>query len=125
MKEDLQELLRVARRKLQRASGIPLTADERLEERRLAQIEEMDLFIYSTFGVRLYWAVNMKTVYRGTSAVAEMTVDGSIFQLRKDGTDFVFFALKDGGDLELTRIDAYDPDLADRVLVAIADALLT
>jgi type II secretory pathway component PulC len=53
-----------------------------------------------------------------------MTIDGYNFQLRKEGAAFVLFALKDGGDVELTRIDGADPNFANRVLVAMADAPL-
>ena len=123
MTEELQEMIRVARRRLRMASGIPPTADEQAEERRLAQILEMDLFISRKFGVRLSIAAHMKTVYRGTDAAAEMTVDGHIFELRKDGAVFVLFAMKDGDDVELTRTDSTDPEFANRVLVVIADAL--
>lgn len=125
MTEELQELIRVARRKLQRASGIPPTAYEQEEERRQAEIEEMDLFTFSTFELQLRWALDMTTVHRGMNAAAEMTVDGYIFQLRKDGAAFVLFALKDSGEIKLARIDGKDPNFANRVLIAIADALLT
>ena len=122
MTEELQEMIRVARRKLQMASGIPQTPDEQAEERRLAEIAKMEMFTLLAFGPLRQTAVDMKTVYRGTNAVVEMTVDGNIFQLRKDGAAFVLLTWKDGGDVELTRIDSKDPNFANRVLVAIADA---
>ena len=122
MSEELQALIRQARRELRRASGVPLTPEEQAEDRRLVQFREMRTFMHSKMRPPLLGPLRVRAVWTDKSVAGQMTVDGHVFELRKDGSAYVLFAIE-GGDVELARIKGSDPNFSDRVLVAIADAL--
>jgi hypothetical protein len=123
MKDDLKDLIREARRKLRKASGVPLTSEEEAEERHLAEIEEMKMFLFKTMS-NLWFPLKVITVWTDTTVAGQFTVDGQIFELRKDGPCYRLFRIARGSGFELARLDSSDPNFASRVLVAIDDALL-
>jgi hypothetical protein len=66
MKDDLKDLIREARRKLRKASGVPLTSEEEAEERHLAEIEEMKMFLFKTMS-NLWFPLKVITVWTDTT----------------------------------------------------------
>jgi len=54
---DLRELIQDDRRAVRLASGAPLSPDEQAEERRLKETNEMNLFVYRAFGLKVMIAL--------------------------------------------------------------------
>jgi hypothetical protein len=123
MSPELRELIQEARRGLRKASGLPMSPEDLAEERRKAEIDELEKFIYTTFRPRLMLPLKAKVVWSGSDAAAQLTVDSATFHLRKNKNDYALLAIEENGQRELTRIEGSDPQFANRVLVAIGDAL--
>jgi hypothetical protein len=123
MKQDLLDLIEEARRKLRRASGIPLSPEENAEERRTAEIEEFDRSAFSTFGYRLMIPSGFHVIWSDNAAVGQMTVDGRTFNLRRESQNYHLFLSEADGDRELSQLQDSDPNFASRVLVAVANTL--
>lgn len=123
MNDRLKEYVREARRELRRASGVPMTADEQAEERRLAEVEEMEMFLARTFSLNLRVDLIMRAVPVGTSVLGEITLDDHTFHLRRDGDSYRLYATGETDHAELVCIESSDPNFAYRVLVAIDDSL--
>lgn len=121
MNEELQKLVREAKRELRRASGTPLTPEESDEERRTVEIEEFDRFAYRTFGYRRMLPLKFNVIWDEKGVIGQMNADGKIFNLRRDGEDFRLFLVETCGERELSRLEGSDPNFANRVLVAIDD----
>jgi hypothetical protein len=123
MDPDLRELMEQARRELRRASGLPLSPEEQAEERRLAEMDELNRFIFDTLRIRLMFPLKAKVVWSQGGAAAQLTVDGATFHLRKDKKWCSLFVVEEDKERELIKIENSDPHFADRVLAAISDSL--
>jgi hypothetical protein len=123
MNDKLSELIREARRELRRSSGIPPTPDEQLEERRKAELETMEMFVYEKIGVNGLFELSASTVWTEDGAVAQFTVNEKTFFLRKDKEDYRLTASETLGERELLRLNATDPQFGNIVLAAIGDTL--
>ena len=121
MKDDLRELIQDARRAVRLASGLPLSPDEKAEERRLKETKEMDMFVFHAFKFNVMIALRATVIWTPSGAALEMQADGRGFHLRKNKDAFALFAIDDRGERELLRIDGNDRIFANRVLVAIGD----
>ncbi|HTF71820.1 MAG TPA: hypothetical protein VK638_55050, partial [Edaphobacter sp.] len=84
MRDDVRDLIQEARREVRRASGIPLTSVEQVEERRTVEIEEMNKFIFNAFHIRLMGPLKSKVIWTDKGAAAQLTVDDHSFHVRKD-----------------------------------------
>jgi hypothetical protein len=123
MSPDLSNLIQEARRELRRASQLPLSQAEQAEEQRAIEIDELEMFLYTTFRPRLMFPLKAKVVWGDRGAAGQLTVDDAIFHLRKDGDKYGLFVIETQGERELIKIESCDPHFASRVLVAISDSL--
>jgi len=123
MDPELRELMEQARRELKRTSGLPLSPDEKAEERRLAEMDELNKFLFDTLRLRLMFPLKAKVVWSQGGAAGQLTVDGATFHLRKDKKWCSLFVVEEDKERELIKIESSDPHFADRVLVAISDSL--
>jgi hypothetical protein len=123
MKTELEELIREARRKLRLASDIPLSAEERLEEHRTAEVDSMMKFLVDHIGFRLMFALKAQAVWTDKGAAAELTGNNQIFHLRKHGSqnEYGLFAVGKHGEREVAKLEGSDPLFESRILVAIGD----
>jgi hypothetical protein len=119
----LQDLIKGARRELRRASGVPLTAEEQAEMRRKTEIEEMEMFLFKSFGFRMMLALPSEVIWTDHGATAQMTVDNRRFRLFKDRDGLYSFCVQGGVQRELLKMPGSDPNFANRILVAIDDTL--
>jgi hypothetical protein len=94
MSPDLSHLIQEARRELRRASQLPLNLAEQAEERRAIEIDEREMFLYTTFRPRLMFPLKAKVVWGDRGAAGQLTVDNAIFHLRTS-MDFSLLRLRE------------------------------
>jgi hypothetical protein len=125
MPPDLRDLMGQARRELRRSSGLPLSPEELAEERRLAETEEMNKFLYDTLGLRLMFPLKANAVWTEDGAAGQLIAEGITFHLRKDKKKnwYGLFVVEDDQERELLQLEGSDRQFGNRVLVAISDAL--
>ena len=125
MEQDLQELIRDARKELRKASGVPLTEDEESEDRRKAALDKLEGFILLKLGVRLTILLNVKVVWSEKGPAVTLDADGHAFHVRKGNDNRSYLLLSVDGDKEreIATIEASDPIFASRVLMAIDEAV--
>jgi hypothetical protein len=124
MEQDLQELIRDARKKVLKASGIPLTEEDENEERRKAALEKLQGFMLRQLGINAAMLLNVKAVWTEKGPTVNLDTEGHVFRVRQDdGNGYILLVLDSGGEREIARIEASDPIFASRVLVAIDDAV--
>jgi len=123
MEPELHELITQARRELRRTAGLPLSPEEQAEERRVAEMDELNRFLFDTLRLRLMFPLKAKVIWSGSGAAGQLTVDGATFHLRKDKIWCWLFGVEEDKERELIRIESSDPHFANRLLVAIGDSL--
>jgi hypothetical protein len=123
MNDKLPEIIREARRALRRASGIPPTPDEQFEERRKAELETMERFVYDKFSIQAGFALGASVFWTEDGVAAKFFVHEKTFFLRKDKNEYRLTASETFGERELLRLSATDPQFCNRVLVAIGDLM--
>ena len=123
MKDKLPEIIQEARRALRRASGIALTPEEQFEERRKAEIEVMEMFVFDKFRIQVGFALGASVVWTEDGVAANFSVNEKTFFLRKDKKDYRLTASEISGERELLRLGAADPQFCNKVVVAIGDAI--
>jgi hypothetical protein len=120
---EIRELIQEAKREIRRASGVPLTEEDQIEERRLNEMKEMNQFIFDVFRIRLMGPLKAIVIWTGTEAATELTVERKVFHIRKKKNCYALFAIEEHGDRLLVEIEASDPLFASRVLVHIGESL--
>lgn len=123
MNDKLPEIIREARRALRRASGVPPTPNEQFEERRKAELEAMEMFVYDKFRIQVGLALGASVVWTEDGVAAKFSVNEKTFFLRKDKKDYRLTASETLGERDLLQLSATDPQFCNRVLVAIGDAM--
>ena len=122
MEQELEYLIRSARRELKRASGISTTEDDRLEEIRNEEIERMNHFLLQTIGSRTANYLLYTMVWSNGGAAVELKVDDRTFRIRKDADCYLLSIVTRRKERELIRIHAKDAQFKYRLLVAIGSA---
>ena len=125
MKRDIQDLIREARKELRLAAGLLLSPEEIAEEIRNKEIEEMEKFILSAFGLKYLFPLGATVLWTDRGVAAELNADSRTFHLRKglDSGRYILFFIQPSGESELLNLEAEDPLFACRVMVAIGDKL--
>ena len=122
MNQELQDMIREARRNLRRASGISLSSEEQAEEQRTLEIARMEKFIHEALGIRIMFSLTPKVVWTENGATAQFSVGDHNFQLYKDGKSYRLSDTEGDRPCELLNISGSDPNFSNRVLVAVGDA---
>lgn len=125
MSQNIRELIREARSEMRRASGLPLTAEEQSEESRRTLMNEMNKFIVESLGFRLMFPLKSDVIWTNKGAAAQLTVEGRIFHIRKDGDQYGLFSIEEHQEQEIVKMEGSDPQFANRVLIAIGETLPT
>jgi hypothetical protein len=115
MDQQLKDLIETAKEELRKKSGVPLTDHEKTDDRRLAESETAFEWLWKTFTPELMFPLDATVVWQDNEAVSQFTVDGRVFDLLKDAESYRL--VLDGETLITLKAD--DPDLANKVLVAI------
>ena len=132
MKQDLQKMILDAKRELRQANGLTLSAEEEAAMLQDTEMDEMKTFVHTTVGLKAMFALNLRYQWVGGQAAAQMTVDDSIFQLRKSkGSEekkgkkasYSLFALEAETERELAKLEGEDPHFTNRLLLSIDRAL--
>jgi len=125
MSTKLQEIISDARRELRRASGLALTPEQELEERQKVEIWAMNKFLVDKFGIHQRLELNLKAAIASDQSVVGMFyAEDKEFRLTRNSNKECTFSLLDSaGDRELVQLAEDDPQFANRILVAIGDAL--
>ena len=122
MDADLRELIRDAKRELRKSSGLPLTAEEQAEERRITEMQELENFLFDKLRVRLLLPLKGKFLWTEKGAAAQFMVGDAVFYLRRDRNLYRLYVVENGEERELAQLDSSDPQFANRFLVAIGEA---
>ena len=123
---DLQEMIRVARKELRKASGLPLTPEERDEDLHKAEVEELQKFVLPKLGVGPHMALLGTPAWTSKGAAIILKAEDHIFHLRKAGdrgSSINLFLIEGDGEREIARIEAADRLFASRVLAVIGDVI--
>jgi hypothetical protein len=123
MNPDLHDLIKKARRELRQALGLPLTLEEQEDERRRHEMQQLRDFMLRTFRIDGAIQLSMDVVWHDGSAVIAMTAEATQFHLRKAQDQYVLFAFSEEGERRLVEVPSKDPNLANRIFVAIGDEI--
>lgn len=125
MEQDLQELIRDARKQLRKASGVPLTEEEETEDLRKAALDKLEGFVLRSLGFNLAMLLSVKGVWTEKGPAVTLDAKGRDFHLRKgaDNGTYLLLIVDSDKEREIARIDASDPIFSSRVLVAIDNAV--
>jgi len=117
--------VRHARKELRKASGQPLTAEEQNEELRNTAVAELHKFMLRHLGVSVLIELMGEATWTEKGPAAVLKAENHIFHLRKegDGDSYALFIIDGDVEREIARIEAHDPCFANRVLVAIDEAV--
>jgi hypothetical protein len=84
MKEDLERLIRQARREVSHASGIPLPPEKLGTERRERESKALNIAIIRDLGDEIYLALCPEVQWDGNQPYATFLIDDIPFEARKD-----------------------------------------
>lgn len=127
MDRKLQEMIAQARRDLKRAAGLPLSPEEQLEERRKAELWQMNRFLTSKFDISQRLELGLKSDISSEGVVVgAFHVGGKDFHLvRKANKECALLLVDAAGNHQLASPPEDDPQFANKILVAIGDSLVT
>jgi hypothetical protein len=119
MTDPLIEAVEEARRELRWAAG-GMTEEEKEDQRRIAEVKEMKLFMNSFGLLREHALCYPKAIWSEDRAAIEFKIKGQVFRLYPSGDDL---RLQTFDGKPLTEIRKTDPYFASRVIVAVGDVL--
>jgi len=121
----LQDIIGDARRELRKASGLALTPEQQLEERQKAELWAMNKFLANKFDILQRLELNVTAAITSDQSVAAMFLaEEKHFRLVRNSNKECALSLVDSaGGRELIRLPENDPQFANKILVAIGDAL--
>ncbi len=120
MKDKLEQMIRQAQREVRRASGIPLSVEEKEQERREREIKALQTALLRELGLEIMIELLPEVGWDGRTAFARFTIDEVPFEMRRSQEGVYMLSTGDGGQ-ELAHIAAKDTLLGQRFLAMIGD----
>jgi hypothetical protein len=134
----IDEVLRTARRDLYKAGGLPLNPVMTEEDRRRTAIEDLDKFVFDRFRLRQLLPFGQTTIWHNSTARSVFNTPEAVFHLEKiensvsslprntraflpSNCKYRLIHISEPEKI-LVELDGNDPEFANRLLVAIADA---
>jgi len=122
---ELQEMIRDARKELPKASGLPLSPEERNQDLHKAEVDELQKQVLPKLGFRAHMELLGTPAWTSRGAAIILKAEDHMFHLRhaSEKGSYSIFLIEGEGEREIARIDGVDRHFASRVLAAIGDVI--